>query len=275
MASGTSLTSTAQNYSNQAESGVYTHAQEAKRDGQKQNLVSSFPRKGLSTRDPRDDIMRQKMEALAAGPGQGMTPFGQIQATDADFKWLQRKREADQMANLDAWIGENFHIQDPAQLKWLRETWPEYFEAREQVMMERAQFALRVKLLELMGPRDEQDMILLWGLQTGRIQLDRDWDVIGPARAPGQSIDMDAERSRYKKGLLQRPRYVSDTERASNAAGFDMAGQPVRGGNPFSAGGNVGPSGFQSSTQSFPGFAVPSKGRYGNFLTEAIAPYVN
>lgn len=274
MASGTSLTSTTQNYSTQAESGIYTHAQEAKRDGQKQNLVASFPRKGLSARDPRDDIMRQKMEALAAGPGQGMTPFGQIQATDADFKWLQRKREADQMANLDAWIGENFHIQDPAQLKWLRETWPEYFEAREQVMLERAQFALRVKLLELMGPRDEQDMVLLWGLQTGRIQLDRDWDVIGPARAPGQSIDMKKERTRYSKGLLQRPRYISDYERAANASGLDMVGDAVRGGNPFSAGLNVGPSGFQASTQSFPGFAVPDQGRYGNFLTKAIAPYV-
>lgn len=266
-------------YSDQAESGIYTHQQAARKAGEPVELVDNYPRAGLSAKDPRDELMMQKMELIekgkAAGGNVGMTQLGQVQATDADFRWLQRKRDTEAAANLDAWIGANFHTQDPAQLAWLRETYPEYFDARERIMVERAKFALRVKLLKLRGPKTEEDLILAWGLKTGRIQLDRDWDVVGPSLKPSNAVDMDIERTRYKKGLLTRRRYLSDKERANNAAGLDLTGEAVRNGNPFAPGANdTGYGGFQDTAHSMPGVAVPDSGRYASFLNDVLKPYL-
>lgn len=38
----------------------------------------------------------------------------------------------------------------------------EYYEARERLMIDRAKFALRVKLLKLRGPKNHKDLILQW-----------------------------------------------------------------------------------------------------------------
>lgn len=160
--SGRSLIDQATEATAAAEGGIYTHDVAAAQSGAQ--TTGAFPRKGFSARSARDEITAEKMQMIAANAGgvAGQTPFGQVVASDADFKWLQKKRETEAYANLDAWIGKNFHTDDVTARKWLQEIWPDYYESREQLMIERAKFALRVKLLKLRGPKTEKDLVLQW-----------------------------------------------------------------------------------------------------------------
>jgi hypothetical protein len=125
-------------------------------------------------------------------------------------------------------------------------------------MIDRAKFALRVKLLKLRGPKNHKDLILQWGLATGRIHLDKGWDVVGMYDEPGD-VAMPNQQKRFANGLLNYRRYLSDEERQYNAN---------RDGNPFKPAGPGQADGQRPS--SFPGSAVPDTGRYPSFLSGVI-----
>jgi len=239
-----------------AQSGVYTHTLPNQGQGPSPaQMTQAFPRGGLTRMSGRDELMKEKMEFMDKD---GMTPFGQVHATDADFEWLRRKRETEAEANLDAWVGTNFHTGDVTTAKWLSEIYPHYYEVREREIMDRAKFALRVKLLLLRGPKNPKDLILLWGLQTGQIELDRDWDRVGPST---KSPTMSDEQKRFKKGLFNPLKYLSDDERKTNETAY---------GNPF-APATLGAGGGQLPTRPFYGGAVPDKERYPKFLEAILA----
>ena len=252
-----------------AESGIYTHKADASASAV---ATGSFPRGGLQARDPRDELVSEKAQMMDAATG--MTKFGQVQATDADFKWLQKKREADQLANFDAWAGENFHKNDPATRKWHQEINPEYYESRERLMVDRAKLALRIKLMKLRGPKNEKDLMLWWALQTGRVQLDRDWDVIGPFSDDNQrKFDTTKEQERFKGGLFNIRRYPTKGERTAAASGNSAYKDDV--GNPFQTA-NPGFGGSQTNPGSpFPGWE-PDVGasRYPGFVQNSLAKFL-
>jgi hypothetical protein len=121
---GTRLLNKTRAYTKEAQDGVYTSGQAAAGPSPAQT-TRQFPRGGLNADDPRDELMKEKMEFIAGGQGQpGMTPFGEVIATDADFQWLQRKRDTEALANLDSWVGSNFHTGDVTTRKWLQEVYP-------------------------------------------------------------------------------------------------------------------------------------------------------
>jgi hypothetical protein len=117
MSEGSRLVNEVTDVTRQAEAGVVTHNAPAPRADAPAQQTAVYPRGDLQARDSRDDMMALKQQFMATGPN---TPFGQVQATDSDFKWLQKKREAAEFANLDAWIGTNFHKADVATRKWLQ-----------------------------------------------------------------------------------------------------------------------------------------------------------
>ena len=248
----------------EAQDGVYTH--DVARGAQPAQTTASFPRGGLTSHSSRDEIIKEKYELMQAAGGPS-TALGQVVATDADFEWLQKKRETEAEANLDQWIGSNFHTADVVKRKWLQETYPKYYEDRERLMIDRAKLALRIKLLKLRGPKNQKDLILQWGLQTGRIQLDRNWDVIGAYAEPG-TVDQATEQQRFRNGLFSPWRYKSDAERISNAntkTGFND--------NPFKPQ-TMGPADGQAPNPFATGNAVTNgkgaQGRYPEFLNSVI-----
>lgn len=250
----------------EAESGIYTHDVEPGSGGA---MTSAFPRGGLQARDSRDELISEKAQMMNAG---GMSKFGQVNATDADFEWLRKKRETEAFANLDAWIGKNFHKADPATRRWLQETYPEYYESRERLMTDRAKLALRIQLLKLRGPKNEKDLMLQWALQTGRIKLDRDWDRIGPSLNTLSADQQKGERDRFKAGLFNFRRYLSEGERAAQMR--YPATQTNTSANPFaSEKGTIGE--FQNDVLKFPGNQVKTgKDRYPGFLSDVLAGYI-
>lgn len=97
------------------------------------------------------------------------------------------------------------------------------------------------------------------GLATGRIQLDKGWDVVGMYDEPGVT-DMAEQQSRFKNGLMNYRRYLSDGERVRNS---------VRDKNPFAPRG-YGQADGQAPSQFPAGGAVPKTGRYPTFLNDVI-----
>ena len=56
-------------------------------------MDEQFPTADLSAADPRDAVMKAKLD-LQQGLPTGVTPFGKLVARDADFEWLQKKQAA-------------------------------------------------------------------------------------------------------------------------------------------------------------------------------------
>lgn len=256
---GRKLVSKTTDMSEKLEGGFTTHAAPDKKGAV---ATGSFPRKGLEARDARDELMAEKMQFIDGK--QGMSPFGLVTASDADFRWAQKKRETEALANFDAWAGQNFHSNDPALRKWHQEINPSYYEERERLMVERAKLALRIKLLKFRGPKTEEDLITVWGLQTGRIKLDDDWDRIGPYEEAGSTHSHSTQAERFKNGLFSFRRYLAGDERERNAK------TP---GNPFAPASFDSIGNFQPDKEKFYGNIVPETGRYPAFLSEVVKPY--
>jgi hypothetical protein len=140
-------------------------------------------------------------------------------------------------------------------------------------MIERAKLALRIKLLQLRGPKNEKDLILEWGLQTGRIKLDNGWDRVG-MESTDTKLPMGPQQKRFQNGLFSIRRYLSDDDRRLNVMFPSL--QTGTGPNPFEASGPdaSGPGGAQR-TAPFAGNTVPDTRRYPNFLTAVLKDYLN
>lgn len=252
------IAQTVAQYDKAARSGLYTSgvpstANDPRVGG---NMTQSYPRRGFEAFDPKDELMRAKMELVESGNRTGMTEFGLVTVTDEDMQWLMKKRDTEAKFNFDRWIGENFNTNDVVTRQWLQKTYPEYHDAREQAMIDRAKFALRVHLLMMRGPKNHKDLVLYWGLQQGLIKLDRDWDKIGAGKI---NVDMDKEQTRFKNGLLNPWRYKSDDERKKNMKKNNNPFRP-RGTDAEKYSGKQGgiPGGF--------GEAVPDTQRYEGFF---------
>lgn len=270
MSKGSQLVTEVTEVTRQAEAGVQTHAAPAPRADAPAQQTAVYPRGDLQARDSRDEMMAMKQQFMEQAGGSPNTKFGLVQATDSDFKWLQKKREAAEFANLDAWIGRNFHKADVATRKWLQETYPEYYESRERLMIERAKLALRIKLLQLRGPKNEKDLVLQWGLQTGRIKLDDGWDRVG-MESTDQNLPLAPQQRRFQNGLFSIRRYQSDVERFDNAR--YPGSRPLTGPNPFAPQGGDGDDAQIPSP--FAGPTVPSSQRYPSFLSGVLGDYLN
>jgi len=247
-------------YDKQARSGIYTGTvptSSAKDPRVGGNMTAAYPRRGFEAFDNRDELMRVKMDLIKEGKTTGMTPLGLVTVTPQDLEWLQKKQEVEAKFNFDRWIGENFNTNDVVTRQWLQQIYPEYHDAREQAMVDRAKFALRIHLLMMRGPKDHKDLVLYWALQQGLVKLDRDWDKIGAAKV-GDEVDMAKEQRRFKRGLMTPWTYKSDEERGNNSNDPRNPFRPTGSEAQQISGGQAGiPGGF--------GLSVPRQGRYSNF----------
>lgn len=262
-----SIAKTVAKYDKAARAGIYTSGT-AGDEGSPGNMTKSYPRRGFEAFDPMDEMMRVKMDLIAKGQNTGMTKYGLVTVTDADMQWLAKKRDTEAKFRFDKWLGSNFNTNDVVTRQWLQKTYPEYHDSREQTLVDRAKFALRVHLLMMRGPKNQKDLVLYWGLQQGLIKLDRDWDKIGAGISDSQ---YDAagfekgEQDRFAGGLMNPWVYKSDKERKANMTG---------GNNPFAPKKADGTANLSGAGGGMPGgfglVNVPDQGRYSEFYNSVL-----
>lgn len=241
-----SLSAKMRDYTRAAHGGVSTFTQDdLQNNDNPAQSTASYPRAGLVSQTPEaDQRLKTKMQFVDEN---GDSPFGMVTASDSDFALVEQKRKLAEDARFDSWVGQNFHQGDVAKRKWLQETMPEFYESREAVIMQRAKFAARVALLKLRGPQNEKDLILLWGLQTGRIKLEPGWNVIGYT----DQGDTGELNTRFMEGVFGPMRYRNAGQRQASSEQTD---------NPFRETDGAGGKG-QWSTGGFLGSLPTANGR--------------
>ena len=148
---------------------------------------SSYPVR-LYAPDPYDSAVDLKK---AADPN----VFGQKMMTDRDVEWLARKRDQMTAAEFKQFVASMYNKNDPAQLALLHEVYPQLLEEQKQIVNERFDLIKRLTMMSLTGkPESQQDLELLFALNTGAIQLPKG-DMWDPRQADAAIKLLDSEKA--------------------------------------------------------------------------------
>lgn len=221
-AKGMKIANAGRDVSEVMEDGVITAAPDNTPNAQGGQQAVAMPRKFLS-RDPMDDKMRQRLQLMDKD---GMTPFGQVYYDDSVGRWLEKKEAATELANMDAWFGQNYNKSSIAERQFAQQIYPEYYTEREKLMMEKAAMVVKLKAIQLRGPRNKEDLMLQYLVQSGKVQLPADWDRIGTSTLTAP--DMTVQRANFARGLVRLPRFETNVERQVNARSAQTLGGNVR-----------------------------------------------
>lgn len=212
--SGMGLARTAQRMTEEFEPGVYTAAAP---DGGVQGGAQAvqFGRK-FNARSKFDDEMNIRMQLADS---EGNTPFGKMMYDDKVGRWIQEKEAAVEAANFDSYFNQNFNKNDLASRQWAQQINPDFYEAREREMNERAEFVLKLKKIELRGPSNEEDLKILYLIENGRVVLPENWDKIGPGFS-GTALtrkDVENNNQRFLGGLIRKPLFLTEKQQRGQA----------------------------------------------------------
>lgn len=178
---------------------------------------TQLPRK-YRPRDPKwtsemvTKMQMQQEDNGGGGLGTGQTAFGELTVTDRDIRNYQAIQEQQESAAFDKWFGEKFNRADLPTRRLGEELNPEYFEEREKALVEKYDVKLRLDLIKLYGPRDEKDLMILFGLQNGLLRED-----LGAENAADQDV-----RFYYGMGQLSRFLYPDDQLRRDDAENAEL-----------------------------------------------------
>lgn len=167
--------------------------------------------------DARDRIMTEK---LALADAKGVTPFGQLIATDNDFNWLDRKREAEAYANFSLWFAESFDKMSPEQKATAKKLFPGFYAERLKMLKKNVALTEKLAQLKLFGPETSADLKLLYAAEAGYIDTDPLENILHPERVKAAQSKKVAQ-DRFARGLLNPNRMLrQDTmgTRADNSA---------------------------------------------------------
>ncbi len=146
--------------------------------------------------------------------------------TDRDISYIKRKRNDEEYAAFNAWIGTKYDLTDPAQQEMFKRIYPEYFKQRQELIDEQIDVTARYAKIRLNGAESQEDLILEWEIETGRTVLPQGpiWDpltwianqgadagtqmkLFGATRdamTPTSMLDASgAEMSRYNRGVYK------------------------------------------------------------------------
>lgn len=165
--------------------------------------------------DPYDTIANIKDQFGKEAVGGAQNATWTIPFTDSDAAYMMRKRDYEEQAEFDAWVMQEFDTTDPAQLKMLREIAPDLFQRREELIDLVQGVVSRVAKIRNRGLQDRDDLVLMWAIQTGRIELPegrvwdpKDWRKQRSGAAANATVaqitaaDEEKNRSTYEFGLF-------------------------------------------------------------------------
>lgn len=230
------------------------------------STAEQFPA-DYSDHDPNDRLM---MEKLALANAKGETPFGQLIATDREFDWLDRKREAEAYANFSLWFAESFDKMSPEQKAATKKLFPTFYAERLKQLKKNVKLTEKLAELKLFGPETAEDLKLLYAAEAGYIDTDPLENILHPERALAAVSKRQAQIN-FTRGLLNPnrvPRQDTILSRAKNSENWRGANmgqfnpRPLQAGTtdptlpPFSSTGYDAATGLPNpANQAMPGFS--------------------
>ena len=157
-----------------------------------------FPTQGLEAKSKKDKLMEAK---LALSDGQGQSPFGQLTYSDADAKWLMEKQKAAEKGEFEIWFARNFDLMSPAQKKWARDHYPEFYQARQKLVKKQAKNLVKLANLKINGVRSYDDLMIQYLAETGRLDIGAVKHLLQPEEDT-RNTSGRANLAAFKRGLL-------------------------------------------------------------------------
>lgn len=188
-----------------------------------------FPTEKLTRSDKGDVVQSMKIEL---GDESGVTPFGQLIASDSDFKWLQKKRDQEAEANFQAWFAQNFDKMSPEQKKMARELWPDFYQQRLELLDKDLDLMRRLARQNITGIQTKEDLLLQYAVEAGYIDGDRLSNLMHPEKAAANRSKQQRQTA-YVRGLLNPKRlpganhFVDRNANAQTATGRHNATIPA------------------------------------------------
>jgi hypothetical protein len=154
-----------------------------------------FPTAGLKAEDPKDELIEAQ---LSLADDKGQTPFGQVTYSDDKARWLLEKEKAVEYANFQAWFAKNFDKMAPAQKKWAREAFPEFYTQRQSLLKRQGENVVKLAGLKLNGVKSYDDLLTQYLAETGRLDIGPLEHLINPETAEAKA---NAQKN-FRRGLL-------------------------------------------------------------------------
>jgi hypothetical protein len=128
--------------------------------------------------DPRDDYYETKKAVVEDSDHLGLGT--DVPVTAKDLQYLQDQKTKEEKFLYDSWKFDTFKPgSDPVKLKYYEKLDPSFFKDREDEIDKVLDFVLKLAMIVLHGPRDEEDVMMIYGLTTGRIPIP-DWRAVFP-----------------------------------------------------------------------------------------------
>lgn len=159
----------------------FAHARPAQDNGKVQTgrnpttAAVSYPAK-FFRKVPEEDELHTLTNAIStwAGPD---GPFTKPELPRSAVDLVQKKQRQALELGLFKWIEENYDLENPVNVKYVMELWPEYFQKKMETIDEAIDLLKKVAHLNLMSgyiqPGDEETKQFVIALAMGYIDVDR------------------------------------------------------------------------------------------------------
>lgn len=133
-----------------------------------------FPDRLLPS-DPMDSDIQIRTQLTDADMISNARP---LPYTEKEIQYYKNKRDAEEYAGYQVWLGNRFNLNDPANRQLFKDIAPSYFNRRKELIKEQIDLTSRYAQLRLMGPENEEDLQLQYLVETGRVKLPQGpiWD---------------------------------------------------------------------------------------------------
>lgn len=210
---GRKLQNTADEYNRKMDPGLITGADNDADPSSAGGVdAKSFPRQFQGGPSKEWVKMQQLKDEMTTDPATQMTKFGQRILTDNDLKQLLKAEESAKEVALDSWFQQNWNKADLPTRILAQKLYPEFYEKRENDMMTHAEMVLKIKKIQLRGPRTPEEVQIVYGIESGDIALYEGWDKIG--YVPGLNKAQDTWMGEMLKKYTF---WDTSTKRAGNA----------------------------------------------------------
>lgn len=151
--------------------------------------------------DPRDEYFETKKQIVADNNYFNLGT--EVPITSKDIQYIQDQKTKEEKLLFDKWKWQTFQPgSDPQRIEYFEKIDPSWFAEREAEIDKILAFTEKLALLVLNGPQDEDDVILLYGISTGKIPIPN-W------KAVYQTRTTDVDDATIVQGYFNPTRYVS------------------------------------------------------------------
>ncbi len=137
--------------------------------GAGEGMNNIFPARYFARKDDEKKV-RLLQEYTASLNSDGRLPT--IYApTENDINVLMRKDAEKELMNFEAFLQNYFDVDNPIHQRLLHDVYPNYFNRRWEVIVDKLEVQKKIAKLKLFGPQTREDVMFMYALHNGDIEI--------------------------------------------------------------------------------------------------------